>query len=290
MTGDFVSYRDGTLVRAEGDSAVYLIYHGTKRPIANLTTFAQLHLKWKNVVVHPAADSGYLDRYKTEPTINLVNLNNLPNGLVVRFKGPAVYSVVGGKLKPYPRPSVFETHHRWNEISIFRRNLSVSQLEAEVFSEEDPMSVSDEQLESVQMNIDPTPFRYRGGSLVRTQGEATVYYTAGTKKYPVPSMQVFQDLKLHWSSVRNSEAGVLTAIDPATNLPLYNRSDLPSTVDTTILRARAWRKSNEATVNLTTYQDGKRKCLQFSTLSVFLNRFGSNEVGVVSPSTDACGR
>jgi hypothetical protein len=62
--GDPVQFRDGELVTARGDSTVYVISNGEKRPIAGRETFVRLGYRWRNVVrttpgalaIHPTGE------------------------------------------------------------------------------------------------------------------------------------------------------------------------------------------------------------------------------------------
>lgn len=55
-TGEPVSLADGTLVGVKGDKDVYVIEHGTRRPIASEAVFKAFGWKWSNVIwTSPAA-------------------------------------------------------------------------------------------------------------------------------------------------------------------------------------------------------------------------------------------
>lgn len=59
--GQAIRLRDGTLIQSEDDSTVYVISEGTKRPIANESTFVQTGWDWEDiqtvspetVIIHP---------------------------------------------------------------------------------------------------------------------------------------------------------------------------------------------------------------------------------------------
>lgn len=50
QTGDPVRFSDGTLIGVKGESTVYVIEHGDRRPIANEETFERLGWNWANVI------------------------------------------------------------------------------------------------------------------------------------------------------------------------------------------------------------------------------------------------
>lgn len=255
-----VAYRSGTLVRMENEPAVYLIYRGTKRHIANPQIFERFKFKWENVVIHPASDKGYLDNYSTDPVIDKFEGNNLPNGLTFKYMDkPEVYSVVEGKLVHYPSPSVFISRHNWNEISIFDR-------------------------EKFSMETSRIPFRYRHGTLVRPEGKDEIYWVVGTEKDHIVSPAVFEKSGFKWSNVKIAEqvsavdgVTILDALNPITNQPMYkagNNVDFPLSD----LPGQVWKSSDSPTVYFNAFFTLDYEKLVFTCPQVFQNRFDWSEI------------
>lgn len=260
---DKVALRSGTLVKLENAPDVYMIYRGTKRHIASPQVFSDLKLKWENVLVLPANHTDYLDLYENKVAVNKFNAKNLPDGLVVRFTDdPSVYAVINGKLKHYPSPSVFVSRHNWNEISVLGS-------------------------ESRQMSLDSTPFRYRGGNLVREANKPEVYWVAGAMKYHIDSSAEMEKWGLRWENIIVAEEGVLTAKNPALDQPfagadMYAAGRNTSQFKTNFLPMYLWKNADNPMVYLFKYDDGG-KDLQFISPQVFSNRFGWSEISTKHP-------
>lgn len=253
-----VAYRSGTLVKMENEPAVYLIYRGTKRHIANPQIFERFKFKWENVVIHPVSDKGYLDNYSAGAVIDKFEGNNLPNGLTFKYDDkPAVYSVIEGKLVEYPSPSVFASRHNWNEVSVFNR-------------------------EKFSMDVSRVSFRYRHGTLVRPEGKDEIYWVVGAEKNHIVSPAVFEKMGFKWSNIKIAEhvgdgVTILDLTNPITNQPMYKSgynidfplSDLPGQVS---------KFSETPTVYFNAFFTSHNERLRFTCPQVFQNRFDWSEI------------
>lgn len=254
-----VALRSGTLVKLENAPEVYLIYRGTKQHITNVQVFNDLKLKWENILILPADHSDYLGLYENGPNIDNFNPQHLPNGLTVKFSDdPRVFSIVGGKLKHYPSPTVFLTRHNWNEISLFSP-------------------------ENRQMPYDVVPFRYRGGNLVKNPDSPQVYWVAGAKKFHIDSGAEMERWGLRWENIIVAEPGILGSTNPEAHKPMYALGRDTSKITRNFLPMYLWMRTNSSMVYLFRYDNGA-KDLQFLSPQVFLNRFNWSEISYRHPS------
>lgn len=268
-----VAYRSGTLVRLENTPEIYLIYRGTKRQIENPQVFADLKLKWENVIVHPANDSIYFNKYETGPKIGQANQVNFPNGLTVKFDdSSAVYMVAQDKLKMYPTPSVYFSRHYmvnggspWSEISEF------------------PASMR-------RMTLDLIPWRYRGGELVKSSDDPTVYWVSNAIRYPVDSPKEMErwgfvrNGSIAWDLVITAEPGILSADNPVEKgKKMYERGRKTSEFTNNYLPTYLWKNTDKAMVYVFKYNPEKVD-LEFINPQVFLNRFSWSELPSTHPN------
>ncbi|MCX6811526.1 MAG: hypothetical protein NT039_02445 [Candidatus Berkelbacteria bacterium] len=254
-----VALRSGTLVKLENAPEVYMIYRGTKQHIANIQVFDDLKLKWENVLILPADHSDYLGLYENGPTIDKFDPKHLPNGLTVKFSDdPRVFSILGGKLKHYPVPTVFLTRHNWNEISLFSP-------------------------ENRQMPYDVVPYRYRGGNLVKNPDSPQVYWVAGAKKFHIDSLAEMERWGLRWENVIFAEPGILGSTNPEAHKPMYALGRDTSKITRNFLPMYLWMKTNNSMVYLFLYDNGP-KDLQFISGQVFTNRFNWSEISYRHPN------
>ena len=78
-----MSYQDGTLVKADGESAVYLILAGAKQSFVSGEQFLNMGKSWKNVLTVSAGElSHYIFAGDVKyPDGTLVQTKDNPNGL-----------------------------------------------------------------------------------------------------------------------------------------------------------------------------------------------------------------
>lgn len=112
--GSVDTYRDGTLIRANGQPTVYAIENGFKRPFVSKGIFTDLGYSLKNVVVVPLASNGGLadgaESYPTGAEINSVASHS--DGALIQSCGdPTVYLVKNGQRRPIPSLAVFYSHN-----------------------------------------------------------------------------------------------------------------------------------------------------------------------------------
>jgi len=258
--GSFVSIRNGTLVKMENDPTVYLIYKGTKRPIASPSAFERFKFKWENILVLPVVQDEYFGLYETGEKIAEFDPKNLPNGYTFNLQGnPTVYSIVEGKMRPYPSPSVFLTHHKWSEISFLGR-------------------------ENIEMTKNQIPFRYRDGVLVRPDGQATVYWVVGGYKMHIESVAAFEAYDLKWSNIIVAEeteiagATVLDAQNPVyPNKKMY-QDGYTLGFPVSDLIGQTWKNSDNPTVFFNAFYTTEYEKLTFTCPQVYQNRFSWNEL------------
>ncbi|OGZ34075.1 MAG: hypothetical protein A2Y98_03315 [Candidatus Portnoybacteria bacterium RBG_19FT_COMBO_36_7] len=111
---------DGSLVRAAGDTKVFLIQNNQKQWIPSLDVFVANGYSWGNVSV---VDSSVLNQYQEGSPVTAVTIvipSALANATLIRVNGyPKVYALVGTKLHWIPNPEIFNLYqYKWQNVEI----------------------------------------------------------------------------------------------------------------------------------------------------------------------------
>lgn len=98
--GAFVGYKDGALLRTQGQPAVYQISGGQKQAFVSAEQFLNLGNQWKNILL---VSTGELERYSLAGDVKY------PEGTLVQAKGQNnVYRIEGGAAKLIPDVATFK--------------------------------------------------------------------------------------------------------------------------------------------------------------------------------------
>lgn len=119
-----IKFKDGELVKANGDPSVYVISNGQRRPITSGLVFETLGYKWKNVIkvdkkvllaLHPLGDMIDIGEESLE----------IEEGTLVKTKNnPAVYIVENKILRPILSEDIFkQLNFEWSDIKVFSETI-----------------------------------------------------------------------------------------------------------------------------------------------------------------------
>jgi hypothetical protein len=113
--GQHAFFPSGSLVRAQGEKKVYLIYEDTKAWIADPATFLGLHFKGEWIQDVP---SWTLNEYREVSRISSYRVH--PSGSLVKYAGrPAIYLIAEGKKRPIASPDAFVRNgFRWDRVVV----------------------------------------------------------------------------------------------------------------------------------------------------------------------------
>ncbi|OGZ35099.1 MAG: hypothetical protein A2174_00435 [Candidatus Portnoybacteria bacterium RBG_13_41_18] len=162
---------NGSLVRAEGDSKVYLIENNQKRWIETLVAFIAAGYSFNNVQVVSAST---LAQYQAGPPLTMVDIiaSIHANAKLLKISSsPKVYALIKNKLHWIPNPEIFNLYkYQWKNIK------TVSAIELS---------------------------KYKEVKLLKAVSDPRVYYiyTMGRKKW-TPSVEVFNSYpNNNWSDI-----------------------------------------------------------------------------------------
>ncbi|MFA6321848.1 MAG: hypothetical protein WCX71_00020 [Candidatus Buchananbacteria bacterium] len=170
------NYPDGSLVKAQGSAAVWLIQYNQRRPIAS---YSVLLSRFNPKKILPITQSD-LNKYEVGPVIKFYNysLLRLPTG--------EVYLLVDDELRPITSPQVFSTiGFNWEEV--------------EDASPKDLIGYSYGQEITVKS-------AYPTGALLQNKSTGGVFYVENGIKHPIYSKEILKT---------NFKDKVLTKVSPA---------------------------------------------------------------------------
>ncbi|MGC8488014.1 MAG: glycosyl hydrolase family 18 protein [Clostridia bacterium] len=173
-----VPYPDGSLVQPVGQTAIYFVWNGVLRHIADPTVFTDMGLSWNQVQQMPAIEPWW----PVGPAITSSAGLSWPTGMLVRQNGTnPVYMIDNGSLDWVTNQSVFsQLGLKWSMVQV------VSFL---------PPLPHGPDITS------PTNTPYATGSLVRLAGTDPVYYMQEGTLHWIPTLQMFDALNFSFSNV-----------------------------------------------------------------------------------------
>lgn len=172
--GDLIAtYPDGTLLKNNSDSKVYLISGGKKRLIPSPIFFEDMGYKWSSVI---GAASSHLDLYTAGAEVKSSKLHL--NGTLVKAEGGnSVYLIEAGKKRPISSAAIFETNgYRWSEIVTVKRS------ELEMYSNGAAVGT------------------YPNGTLLKDP-DGKVYVVTNSKISHITNPEVFEKLGYKWNNL-----------------------------------------------------------------------------------------
>lgn len=193
------TYRDGTLLRGDGQKTVYVLENGKKRPFASEAIFTDLGYKFGNVNVVPQANSGHADSIESYETGNPISATGIhPNGTLIRSNDDqTVYLLSGGQKKPISSASIFNSYNfDFNEV----------------------VTVSGSELNGYATAAN---LKFNDGSLLKGTG-STVYAVNNDSadRIPFASLVSFIGLGYDFGNVVSVSDAELTGYNIASELPI----------------------------------------------------------------------
>ena len=161
-------YPNGTLLKASGDSKVYLIQNSLRSWIPSIEVFSVNGYSWKNV---KEVDSSVVSKYQEGKAVSLtIPTLHQKASLVKKTKDTKVYAIVNGKRHWIFTPTLFNLYqYQWSKVKI----------------------ISEKSLN-----------QYPIVKLIRAYGDPKVYYlTSQGKKKWISNLKVFNSYKNKWSDV-----------------------------------------------------------------------------------------
>jgi hypothetical protein len=182
--------REGSLIQAEGTTALYVVRNGIKRHVPNVLSFNGLGLKWGDLDILPAA------RVQSLPTGNpLMNLK--ATGVLVSGSGSAVYVMDEGRKRHIVSAGVFEDcGYAWDAI-FASDNASVSALPS-----------------GTPMSSGPCPAYRPPDDAVFTTGSSTIYVSSAGVRRAIPNVPTFNGRGFQWGNVDDLHPLYASALAP----------------------------------------------------------------------------
>jgi hypothetical protein len=106
----------GDLIRAKGDTKVYVIHNGQRRCFANEEVFRQMGFKRRDIKEVEAQDM--MNIPEGPPIWSKELIGSLPDGSLIRLQGkPQTYVIQGGRKCYIPDPETFQSRgYSWNQV------------------------------------------------------------------------------------------------------------------------------------------------------------------------------
>jgi hypothetical protein len=167
---------DGSLVKADNDSKVYLIDNSSKRWIAGADIFLARGLKWSDIKTLSASDLSVYPEGK---------IIGWPDGTLIKSSAePTVYVISSEKKRPFSSAEIFTgLGYRWGNI----KTISQSDLAQYVSG----------------MPIDS--LSYPEGALIKFSDSPNVYLIEDETRRLIPSLDVFLKYGYNFSSVLTAD-------------------------------------------------------------------------------------
>lgn len=154
------NYPDGSLVKVQGKSSVYLIQYGQRRPVASYGVLLS-RFDPKKIIPISLTD---IEKYEIGPTIKFYNYS------LLRLPAGKVYLLVDDELRPISSPEVFSAlGFNWEEV--------------EPINDSDILGYKIGQ----EITVDNT---YPTGALLVNKTTNQVYYVENGIKYPVLAKEI----------------------------------------------------------------------------------------------------
>ncbi len=192
-----ITFKDGSLVKGSG-TAVYAIYAGGRRLVANETIFKAYGYKWENVQTISDLELKSIPEYSALPAYN----SKFPEGTLIKGTGPAVYIINGGSRRLIPDEPTFNVlNYKWEKIQ----------------------TLSDRELNSIS-ELPQIPSKListlKDGSLIKGSGPAIYVINFGRRRL-IPNEATFNALGYKWEKIQNVSDQQLSAIPELSPLPAY---------------------------------------------------------------------
>jgi hypothetical protein len=181
--------QEGSLVRGDTATHIYVINAGRRRLIPNATTFDVLGYKWERVVQIPEQQ---LKAIPQLPPIVLKNNTEFKDGTLIRGSVGGVYLISLGGRRLVPDAKTFE---------------------ALGFKAEDVRQISDRELQGIPEYAPLTlsSLSFKDGTLVKGSFPA-VYVISGNKRRLIPDEATFKALGYKWENIQTVSDRALSAI------------------------------------------------------------------------------
>lgn len=169
LNGKVMPYPDNTLLGATGSPEVYVMEKGKKRHIISAQIFSLNKYQWKNIIMIPTEE---LANYETGQFLGYPE-----NYLAKSADSPTVYLLNGNSRQPFLTASSFiNLGYRWADISTIARK------EMDFYTE-------------------GTAIRYPDNTLVKKEGEPTVYVVKQNILEAIPDPETFNARKYRWNDI-----------------------------------------------------------------------------------------
>ncbi|MFH1749424.1 MAG: hypothetical protein ABH837_00770, partial [bacterium] len=166
----FYGHTNGTLVKASGDPAIYIIDQGQKRHILSPSIFDS-RFTWSKVVTITTTER---DKYPNGTNIKY------PDGVLLKDTNPNVYVLENSKKRHITSPTVFrELGYKWSNI------LTISCVELGTYTSGASLSSS---------TIHPN------NSLLKASGNPAIYYLHENRKRHILSPAIFES-QFKWDNI-----------------------------------------------------------------------------------------
>jgi hypothetical protein len=201
----------GDLIRAKGDTKIYLIHNVERRAIVTEEVFKQMGFKLSDVKDIDPQDM--MNIPEGPPIWRKEIIASFPEGTLIRLKGKTQTYVIRGGRKCYiPDPDTFHTMgYRWDQvIEVDQATLDSIITGIPIQSVKPPFQYTPPgQTPGVPPPTGPTPYQpqssfpfFQDGTLIKGSGPDIYLIENGVRRL-IPDMETFKAMGFNWGSVIN---------------------------------------------------------------------------------------
>lgn len=234
---DLEVYPDGSLLQEINQDIVYYIQDGAKRPLAvSWEEFLQLGFQKADII---SVSKIELSLYEAGDKIRFA-----PTGTLIKDEKNNIYLIEQGKKRLFTSAKLFEyLKYDWKKVKAD---------------------------ENAKYYLEGNIMTYPNGTLIKAQGDSTVYLMVDRKRRVFPSAYMFEKLGYKWNNIREIEVAEMN------RYPVLGNVVYP---DGTLIRAEG-----EQTVYLV--EKGQKRAITSETL---LKKLGYSFASIVSINKNTIG-
>lgn len=251
-------YPNGSLIKATGDSTVYLIQNSQKRAIVSMTALVT-RFDPKMILNVPASE---LSRYANGPEISLPNYSILKNGSkyylldfdtlrpfaneevvrtlgyhpdeIIEVSNADIQSYTTGQTitadAQYPSGKIIRTKEN-NGLYYIKDNTYYPILDEQIAAINFPnLTIEDSQLSELHAYEKGDVLLFKEGTLFGIKGSNKIYVVEDGKKRHIASEEVYKGLGYSWKNIIWTDE--FTGMVHETSQPIYLRSNVASLIET----------------------------------------------------------
>lgn len=188
---------NGTLMKTEGNGAVYLLSEGKKRPFASAQIFEANGYQWSEIIM--------VKRSELEMYVNGLEINTYPTGTLLQGSDGKVYAIAGTTKRYITGPEVFtKLGYNWNNVKL------VSTAHLTLYLDGDNLTTANDRPD---------------GTLIQDASN-NIYLIEGGVTRLITSPKIFTRWGFQWNNVIPVSGPELASYDTGNDLNTYPKTSI----------------------------------------------------------------